>query len=153
MRYSATFFDNGRTHKGIIFVAILLAVMNAYAWEQKEFMIGTYSPPIVSPDIILLPGDYDGDGRSDMSIIIRAGSHAGDWMIDYGYNGFTTNGWEERYTGYTDTDAQYFAADFDVDDEDDVEVKGKPAKLLYCYGNTSPYKLFKATVNSSIFLL
>ena len=120
MRYSATFFDNGRTHKGIIFVAILLAVMNAYAWEQKEFMIGTYSPPIVSPDIILLPGDYDGDGRSDMSIIIRAGSHAGDWMIDYGYNGFTTNGWEERYTGYTDTDAQYFAADFDGDDEDDL---------------------------------
>ena len=59
MRYSATYFDNGRTHKGIIFVAILLVAMNAYAWEQKEFMIGTYSPPIVSPDIILLPGDYD----------------------------------------------------------------------------------------------
>lgn len=31
-------------------------------------------------------------------------------------------------------------------DKNDVEVNGKPAKLLYCYGNTSPYKLFKVTV-------
>jgi len=43
------------------FVAFLLGFLNTYAWEQKEFMIGTYSPPIVSPDIILLPGDYDGE--------------------------------------------------------------------------------------------
>jgi len=59
MEHYGTAFYKGRTHKGIMFVAFLLGFLNTYAWEQKELMIGTYSPPIVSPDIILLPGDYD----------------------------------------------------------------------------------------------
>ena len=120
MKKNNSAFHNGRRHIGIMLVALFMGAINAYSWEQKEFMIGTYSPPIVSPDIIYLPGDFDGDGYSDMSIIIRAGSHAGDWMIDYGYNGFTTNGWEECYNGYTDLDAQYFSADFDGDGEEDL---------------------------------
>ena len=45
----------------IICALSLSASIKSHAWEQKEFIIGTYSPPIVSPDIILLPGDYDGE--------------------------------------------------------------------------------------------
>lgn len=115
MKYFNTAFHNGRTHKVILFVAILLGAMNAYAWEQKEFMIGTYSPPIVSPDIILLPGYFDGDTISDFSIIIRAGSHAGDWMIDYGSDDFVRDDWEEVYEGFLDNGAQYYPGDYDGD--------------------------------------
>ena len=94
--------------------------LNIHAWEQKDFVIGTYTPPLVSPDIVYLPGDFDGDGYSDMSIIIRAGSHAGDWLLDYHNNTFERDIWEECHTGYTDEGAQYKPGDYDGDGDDDL---------------------------------
>lgn len=40
MKKNNSAFHNGRRHIGIMLVALFMGAINAYSWEQKEFMIG-----------------------------------------------------------------------------------------------------------------
>jgi hypothetical protein len=62
-------------------------------------------------------GDYDGDGKADLSIKVDDGF----WLIDFATNGFGT--WDVEFFPYGDSTAHAVPADYDGDGKTDLSVK------------------------------
>jgi hypothetical protein len=75
------------------------------------------------------PGDYDGDGMTD--IAVKTGSE--QWQVDYAWNGFGS--WDNVYYGYGGQRASLTQADYDGDDLTDLSVKIQEGTWLIDYSS------------------
>ena len=73
-----------------------------------------FSPAELAP----APGDYDGDGATDIALK----GIDGVWFLDYAANGFGSF-WDAVFTGYGFSTALPVPADYDDDDVTDIAVK------------------------------
>ena len=73
---------------------------------------------------ILLPSDYDGDGKVDLSVKTSDGR----WLIDYTSNGFGF--WDAELHGYGGAYAHPVPADYDGDAKADLSVKVDDGRWL-----------------------
>ena len=79
------------------------------------YSVFTPVPPTLAGKLV--PKDYDGDGRAEISIK----ADDGRWLIDYASNGFGS--WDAIFTGYGGTDSVAAPADYDADGRADLSVK------------------------------
>ncbi|AFD08490.1 FG-GAP repeat domain-containing protein [Solitalea canadensis] len=79
-----------------------------------------------SSDAIAVPADYDGDGKTDLSIKDKAGV----WYIDYASNGF--GNWDSSFSGYgTSVGAVPVPEDYDGDGKADLSIKDSNTGIWY----------------------
>ena len=88
-------------------------VFQHLSWISSIARIG---PRDLQP-VDAVPADYDGDTAIDLAVK----TSAGDWKIDYAYNGFGF--WDVVYSGYGFSDARAVPADYDHDLKADLSVK------------------------------
>ncbi|HSE15670.1 MAG TPA: S8 family serine peptidase [Pyrinomonadaceae bacterium] len=81
------------------------------------FSAGSSGPEPPTLEGKVVPKDYDGDGRDDISIK----ANDGRWLIDYAANGFGS--WDAIYNGYGGTESIAVPADYDGDGRDDLSIK------------------------------
>ena len=79
-----------------------------------------------SIDANIVPADYDGDGKADLSIL----SLDGKWCIDYAVDGFGS--WNVQYSGYPTTGTP-IPADYDGDGKIDLSIKTSDGKWCIDY--------------------
>ena len=82
------------------------------------------------------PGDFDGDGKADLSIKTPDGR----WLIDFAANGLgetadRTRGWDRVYVAYGGDDAHPVPADYDGDGKTDLSVKTDDTKWYIDYAS------------------
>lgn len=83
----------------------------------NRLLFSVFPPPSPTLEGKLVPKDYDGDGRADISIK----ANDGRWLIDYASNGF--GAWDVIVSGYGGQDSVAAPADFDGDGKADLSVK------------------------------
>src|SRR5262245_41410320 len=74
---------------------------------------GVCPPP--APNLV--SRDYDGDGKTDISVKTDGGL----WRIDFAANGF--GAWDATFSGYGGADAKPAPADYDGDGKTDLSTK------------------------------
>ena len=84
----------------------------------NRLLFSVFGPQQPTLEGKLVPKDYDGDFRADVSIK----ANDGRWLIDYASNGFL--GWDAIFPGYGGTDSVAAPADYDGDGRADLSVKG-----------------------------
>lgn len=116
-------------------------------FRQKNFIIGAYdAPPLIVSDVTVTTGDYDGDGRAELSTKTNTGLKTGRWRVEYGTNSkdFTANSWSIN-TGliYGDSKSRAVPADYDGDGKTDYSVSAINGDWLITYSSNSVTKIFK----------
>lgn len=74
-------------------------------------------------------GDFDGDGKTDLSVK----TDDGRWLIDWAKNGFST--WDKTYFGYGGSSSIPAPADYDGDGKTDLSVKISDGRWLIDWSN------------------
>ena len=92
-------------------------VSNPGPGSPNKLLYSLIPPPPVSNTGQMVPKDYDGDGRADISIKYDDGR----WRIDYASNGFGS--WDATYTGFGGPESIAAPADFDGDGRADLSAK------------------------------
>lgn len=115
------------------------AVNGFNGWEFNS----TY--PLLSQygglEAIPVPGDYDHDGKIDLSVK----TDDGYWLIDYAANGL--GGWDESLTQYGGTEAHPVPADYNDDGYTDLAVKTDGGLWLIDYHEPGGFNGWDVTLS------
>jgi GH25 family lysozyme M1 (1,4-beta-N-acetylmuramidase) len=92
-----------------------------------------YNNEIINGSKLIIPcvGDFDGDGKSDLSLK----TDDGHWFINYASNGFGP--WDVNVTNYGGIDAKPSVGDFDGDGKSDISVKTDDGHWLIDYAKNN----------------
>jgi hypothetical protein len=143
---------NSQKNSLLFLILLTFFVPVAAQYKQTDFLIGAYeAPPLFISDVSVAIGDYNGDGRADLSTKTNTGPQKGKWRVEYGTNskGFQQSGWLNTSASlYGNLANSVVPGDYDGDGKTDFAVCNSTGDWKITFSSNSTTIIYKTKRNA-----